>query len=177
MIGKYYRISTPFKYTPWCYIYFTITGLILLLFVPESPYYLILKKRCIEAKEIVQLLNDGDDHTIDLIFKDIESYIERGQTSTHKTTSPSLKPSQLDNVPDSEDLKTSQEQVVGIKDISNGNKIEDSETFLEKSDECRNTKIEPFGRSMIKIVTIMAGLFLFTRLCGKLLTYIDTDQT
>ena len=135
------------------------------MFVPESPYYLIAKKEQTKAKEVIKLLDGGDDSAIDTIVEDIEKYIERGKSSDITRSLESTNSVQMNKVIDPELLEIQPEKDVAIIDIYKATQARDP--FLEKSEK------HPGGSSccnqtMIKIVLIVAGLFLFTRLCGKL---------
>ena len=54
------------------------------MIVPESPYYLIAKKRHSKAKEVVELLNGKDDIVVQDVIKDIEKYLEQGKASGYQ---------------------------------------------------------------------------------------------
>jgi hypothetical protein len=148
------------------YFAYTFIGLILLIFVPESPYYLIAKKRHCEAREVIKLLNTGDDSTINSIIDDIEQYMERGISSKPKKAFDPLNSVQKNNVPDSEEgCKLSPIPEVGIVEINK--EVPICDPFLPKSKESDKTSCRA-SSSMFKIVMIIAGLFLFTRLIGML---------
>ena len=131
-----------------------------MILVPESPYYLIAKKRHSKATKVVELLNGKDDTVVQDVIKDIERYLEQGKSS--------------DNIHSCDKHHVSTKNVV--PDHKNdGISKESNQVLLESNSENKNTEpnfenIE-FERQevkgLIKIVMIVIGLFFFTRLCGK----------
>ena len=134
------------------------------MFVPESPYYLIAKKEQAKAKEVIKLLDGGDDSAIDTIIEDIEKYIKRGNSSDITRSLESSNSVQVNKVIDPELLEIPPETDVAIIDTYKEKQVRDP--FLEKSEK-RQRYSSCCNPTMIKIVLIVAGLFLFTRLCGK----------
>ena len=145
-------------------------GLILLISAPESPYYLIATRKHSKAKEIIRLLHGGESTTIDAIVKDIETYIQRGKHSHAMNDDDSIQYLSKNDVPDAQNIESNVE-------------FDDLMLHMNKKSEIPSCDIKGDGESaphhsschsdplLLKIILIVAGLFLFTRLCGRLIFY------
>lgn len=151
-------------------------GLILLIFAPESPYYLIATSKHSKAKEIIRLLHGGEGNTIDEIVKDIETYIQRGKHSDALNKDDSIQYLSRNDVPDAQNLESNVE-------------IDDLMLHMNTKSEISNCDIKGDGENaphnslchsnplLLKIILIVAGLFLFTRLCGTLIFFNNTFRS
>ena len=154
---------------------FLSIGLILLMFAPESPYYLIAMSKHSKAKEIIKLLHGGESTTIDAIVKDIETYIQRDKHSNAMNNDDSIQYLSKNDVPDPQNLESN----IEIDDLmlhkNTKNEITscdfkgDGESYHHNS-SCHSNPI------LLKIILIVAGLFLFTRLCGRLIFYKNIQR-
>ena len=141
----------------------------LLFYAQESPYFLMSKRRYAEAKVVVKNLNGNADNINDEIIRDIEKYI---QDDTSLEFKPPLMHSQTNNIPECDEEEVLYSQDLPIvstskeKEMKNS-KFEQKLSYAIESEECCGCS-HYFTPALIKIVMIMAGLFLFTRLCGKL---------
>ena len=131
-----------------------------MILVPESPYYLIAKKRHPKATKVVELLNGKDDIVVQDVIKDIEKYLEQGKSSGNINSCDKPHVSTKNVVPDHKNDATSKESNQVLLERNSENK--DTEPNCENIEyKCQEVK------GLIKIVLIVIGLFFFTRLCGK----------
>ena len=145
-------------------------GLVLLIFAPESPYYLIATSKHCKAKEIIGLLHGGESNTIDAIVKDIETYIQRGKHSDGMKNDDALQYLSKNDVPDAQNLESN----VEIDDLMlhMNTKSEIPSCDIKGDDESKPHNSSCHSNPLLlKIILIVAGLFLFTRLCGRLIFY------
>ena len=142
-------------------------GLTLLIFAPESPYYLIANRKMSDARKVIEMLNGGDESSINSIIKDIEKYVDRGKSSKNTKSFDISNSLQTNNILGSlEDCKVSENKEPGIVDDNENTKeLKKCDPFLPESIECDESSCQS-SSTMLKIVLIIAGLFLFTRLCG-----------
>ena len=127
---------------------------------------MISKTRLSEAREVIKLLNAGDESRINSIIDDIEQYIERGKSSEPNKSFDPLDTVQKDNVSDCDGgCRLSPSSDIGKVEINKEVLI--CESFLPKSKQRDKTSCRA-SSTMLKIVMIIAGLFLFTRLIGML---------
>ena len=131
-----------------------------MVFVPESPYHLIAKKKHSKATEVVALLNGRDDILIKDVIDDIEKYLEHGNSPGNISLCDKLHTTKTKDVPVLEEDSIHQESRKEIIERISENKS--TEPFLDNIEFNRQE-----NKGFIKIVFIVIGLFFFTRLCGK----------
>ena len=131
-----------------------------MILVPESPYYLIAKKRHSKATEVVELLNGKDDIAVQDVIKDIEKYLQQGKSSGNINSCDKHYASTKNDVPDhrNDAMYKERNQVLLEGNFENRNTDPNFENIEYKSQEVKG---------LIKVVMIVIGLFFFTRLCGK----------
>ena len=71
-----------------------------MILVPESPYYLIAKKRHSKATKVVELLNGKDDIAVQDVIKDIEKYLDQGKSFGNIDSGDKHNASTKNDVPD-----------------------------------------------------------------------------
>ena len=130
------------------------------------------KRRYAEAKVVVKKLNGKDDNINEEIIRDIEKYIQDDTSLEFKPPLISGMHSQTNNIPECDEAEVLYNQDFAIVSISKGKEMKNSKygqkfSYAKESEECCGCS-HYFTPALIKIVMIMAGLFLFTRLCGKL---------
>ena len=113
------------------------------------------------------MLNGGDESSINSIIEDIEKYVNRGKSSKNNKSFDISNTLQTNNVPGSlEDCRLSENKKPGLLDDNIDTKeLKNCDPFLPESKQCEERSCQS-SSTMFKIVLIIAGLFLFTRLCG-----------
>ena len=145
-------------------------GLILLIFAPESPYYLIATSKHSKAKEIIRLLHGGESTTIDAIVKDIETYIQRGKHSDAMNNDDSIQYLSKNDVPGAQNLESNVEMDDLMLHMNTKSEIPSRDIKGDGESAPHNSSCHS-NPLLLKIILIVAGLFLFTRLCGTLIFF------
>ena len=149
------------------------TGLVLLLLVPESPYFLIMKQKHNEARKVVQILNcDVDNKEVDNMLRDIEQFVQQDIHLKANTQFDATDKTERAIILSPEECSVPYEQrenptILNTTTKCNAKRISISgeETFLRKSEDYIG-RSQHFKAVPIKLILVIAGLFLFTRFCG-----------
>ena len=133
-----------------------------------------MKQKYSEARKVVHILNgDEDNKEVDKILRDIEQFVQQDMELKANTELDATDKTEKACVPDSEEgsvLCEQQENITILNSTTGSNvkrvSLSGKVSFLPKSEDCIG-RSQYFKALPIKLILVIAGLFLFTRFCGK----------